>query len=215
MTLPGVFRPRSDAWLMTEAIRRELPQGATVLDVFTGSGVLAVAAAGAGAADVTAVDVSRRAVACVRANARLNGVRLRALRGDLFAPVAGERFDAIVANPPYVPGDRPAGAARGEARAWEGGHDGRALIDRLCAEAAGHLRPSGVLLLVQSSVSGLSPTTTLLAGTGLDVDVVDRRRGQLGPLLTDRAGALEARGLLRPGQREEELLVVRARRTSG
>jgi release factor glutamine methyltransferase len=120
-----------------------------------------------------------------------------------------------VANPPYVPGDRPAGAARGEARAWEGGHDGRALIDRLCAEAADHLRPSGVLLLVQSSVSGLSPTTTLLAGTGLDVDVVDRRRGPLGPLLSDRAGALEARGLLRPGQREEELLVVRARRTIG
>jgi release factor glutamine methyltransferase len=215
MTVPGVFRPRSDAWLMTEALRRELPRGGAVLDVFTGSGVLAVAAASAGAAEVTAVDVSRRAVACAWINARLNGVRLRALRGDLFAPVAGERFDAIVANPPYVPGDLPAAGARGEARAWEGGPDGRALLDRLCAEAADHLRPSGLLLLVQSSVSGLSSTTTLLAGAGLDVEVVDRRRGPLGPVLSDRAGALESRGLLRPGQREEELLVIRARRLGG
>lgn len=193
-------------------MRHEVPQGAAVLDVFTGSGVLAVAAAGAGAASVTAVDISRRAVACARINGRLNGVKLRALRGDLFAPVAGERFDAIVANPPYLPGEGPADDARGGARAWEGGTDGRALLDRLCVEAHEHLHPRGVLLVVQSSVSGLEPTVTRLAGTGLEHEVVERRHGPLGPLLAARAPALEARGLLRPGQREEELVVIRARR---
>jgi release factor glutamine methyltransferase len=197
---------------MTGAIRRELPRGASVLDVFTGSGVLAVAAAAEGAADVTAVDVSRRAVACARINARLNGVTLRARRGDLFAPVAGRRFDAIVANPPYVPGDLSPDRARGEERAWEGGPDGRAFLDRLCAEATDHLHPSGVLLLVQSSVSGLHKTSSILSDAGLDPEVVARRRGPLGPLLAGRAGALESRGMLEPGQREEELLVIRARR---
>ena len=206
---PGVFRPRSDTWLLAAHLRAQLRPGLSVLDVCAGSGALAIAAALGGAGAVTAVDVSRRALATTRLNARLNGVRVRALRGDLFARVAGERFDAIVSNPPYL----PAGAtvpARGPARAWEAGVDGRALLDRICAQAAAHLRPGGFLLLVHSSVCGLQPTVDGLARSGLQVDVLERRRGALGPLLRARAPALEARGLLAPGEREEELLVVRA-----
>ena len=92
-TLPGVFRPRSDSWLLAAHLRAEmtgLPPAPSVLDVCTGSGAIAIAGAQAGAGAVTAVDVSRRSVLTVRINARLNGVRVRALRGDLFAPVAGE-----------------------------------------------------------------------------------------------------------------------------
>jgi SAM-dependent methyltransferase len=77
--------------------------GARVLDVCTGSGVVALGAALGGAAEVTAVDVSRRAVLTVRLNAALNGVGVGALRGSLFAPVAGRRFDLISSNPPYLP----------------------------------------------------------------------------------------------------------------
>jgi release factor glutamine methyltransferase len=210
ITVPGVFRPRSDAWLLADVLRRELQRGASLLDVFTGSGVLAVAAGRSGAGSVTAVDVSRRAVACARLNGWLNGVRVRTLRGDLFAPVRGERFDAISANPPYLPG--AVGPARGGARAWEGGGDGRLLLDRLCDEADDHLRPGGALILVQSSVIGLEPTLGRLAERGLSPDVVERRRGPLGPLLAARAPLLEERGLLGPDEREEELLVIRARR---
>ena len=136
-TLPGVFRPRSDAVLLANVVRaRELARDAKVLDVFAGSGVLAVATALEGAREVTAVDLSRRAVLTARLNARRNGVHLRALRGDLFAPVAGERFDLIVANPPYLPGGEQL-PRRGPARAWEGGRDGRALVNRLCDVARG------------------------------------------------------------------------------
>ena len=104
VTLPGVFRPISDTWLLADALDREpLAPGARVLDLCAGSGALAVRAALGGRRDVTAVDVSRRAVLTVRINAALNRVRVRARRGDLFAAVAGERFDAIVCNPPYVP----------------------------------------------------------------------------------------------------------------
>src|ERR671933_1581281 len=103
MTLPGVFRPRPDTWMLAAHLRAQLRPGATVLDLCTGSGALAVTAARAGAGAVTAVDVSRRSVLTVRLNARLNGVRVRALGGDLFAPVRGERFDVIVSNPPYLP----------------------------------------------------------------------------------------------------------------
>jgi ribosomal protein L11 methylase PrmA len=84
--------------MLARALRAErLPAGARVLDVCTGSGLLAVTAA-LGGAQATAVDLSRRAVLCADLNARLNGVRLRALRGDLFAPVRDERFDAIVCD---------------------------------------------------------------------------------------------------------------------
>jgi release factor glutamine methyltransferase len=210
VTLPGVFRPRSDSWLLAAHLRAEVRPGAAVLDVCTGSGVLAVTAALPGAGAVTAVDVSRRAVLCARVNARLNGVRVRGLRGDLLAPVAGERFDVIVSNPPYLPAERDELPTRGAGRAWEAGTDGRALLDRLCAQAPAHLRAGGRLLLVHSSLCGLEPTVRSLEHAGLAVQVRERRRGALGPLLAARAPQLEARGLLAEGEREEEILVVSA-----
>src|SRR5688572_13439490 len=125
LTVPGVFRPRSDSWMLARRLAHHVRPGDEVLDPFTGSGVLAVAAARLGGR-VTAVDVSRRAVLCARLNARLNGVRIDAVRGDMSEPVAGRRFDLIVANPPYLP-SADASPPRGAARAWEGGPDGRRL----------------------------------------------------------------------------------------
>jgi release factor glutamine methyltransferase len=208
MTLPGVFRPRPDSWMLARHLCARLRPGASVLDVCTGSGAIAVAAAGAGAGAVTAIDVSRRSVMTVRINARLNGVRVRALRGDLFAPVAGERFDFIVSNPPYLPAEDDALPSRGPERAWDAGTDGRVLLDRVCAAAAAHLNPGGIVMLVHSNLIGLEPTVAALERSGLSVDVLERRRGPLGPLLTARAPLLEARGLLAPGKREEEIVVV-------
>jgi release factor glutamine methyltransferase len=175
----------------------------------TGSGAIAVAAARAGAGAVTAVDVSRRSVMTVRINAALNGVRVRALRGDLFAPVAGERFDIIVSNPPYLPSEEEALPGEGAQRAWDAGTDGRVLLDRICADAGAHLNPGGAVMLVHSELIGLQPTVAALERSGLAVDVLERRRGPLGPLLTARAPMLEARGMLAPGEREEEIVVVR------
>ena len=208
---PGVFRPRSDAHLLAAVAReRGLVRGARVLDVCAGSGVLAVDAALADARHVTAIDVSRRAVAAVRLNAWLNGVRVRALRGDLFAPVAGERFDLILANPPYLPG-RARLPRAGAARAWEGGRDGRALVDRLIDAAPPRLTADGRLLLVHSSLTGEAATLARCAAVGLRGRVVRRRRGPLGPLARARADALRARGLLPDGDEgTEELLVIEA-----
>ena len=210
MIPPGVFRPISDTWLLADALDREpLAPGARVLDLCAGSGALAIRAA-LRPREVTAVDISRRAVMAIRLNAALNGVRVRARRGDLFATVAGERFDAIVSNPPYVPGADP--PRRGLARAWDAGRDGRALLDRICAGAADHLRPGGRVLLVHSSLIGLEPTAAALRSGGLDVDVVARERGPLGPLMARRRSHLEARGMLAPGQSEEHVVVVRGRK---
>src|SRR5918997_3801291 len=102
LTPPGVFAPISDSRFLADVLREQtLPPRATVLDLCTGSGILAITAALRGARSVTAVDVSRRAVLTVRMNARLNGVRVRAVRGDLFEAAGDQRFAAILSNPPY------------------------------------------------------------------------------------------------------------------
>jgi release factor glutamine methyltransferase len=211
LPVPGVFQPHSDSWLLADHIRQErLRPGTTVLDLCAGSGVLAVTAARCGARTVVAVDVSRRALLCTRINARLNGARIQTVRGDLFEPVGAQRFDLIVSNPPYLPGPGERLPRRGPARAWEGGIRGRAFLERICARAADHLNPGGVVLLVHSSVCGERETVESLCAHGLHAEVVCRRRGPLGPQLSRRRGFLRRHGLLEDGDREE-LLIVRAR----
>jgi release factor glutamine methyltransferase len=206
---PGVFRPRSDTWLLAVVLRRQ-PQlrGGAVLDVCTGSGAIAITAALAGARSVTAVDVSGRAVLTTRFNARLNRVRVEAIRGSLLDAVPGRRFDLIVSNPPYLPAQDDALPARGRARHTEAGTTGRALLDRLIDAAPAHLAPGGVLLVTHSSVNGEDATQARMRAAGLEPSVAERRRGALGPLLAARAPRLEERGLLAPGERSEDLLVV-------
>jgi release factor glutamine methyltransferase len=190
-----------------------LPTGGTasVLELCTGSGAIALEAAGAGA-DVTAVDVSRRSVATVRLNARLRGLRVRALRGSLFEPVAGETFDLIATNPPYMPATSDPLPTAGPARALDAGRDGRAFIDPICDAAPAHLEPGGAILIIHSSVCGIEATVTRLERGGLDADVPFRHHGPLGPVLTARAGHLEAIGALEPGEREEDVVIVRGRK---
>ena len=216
IVLPGVLEPPSDCRLLAQVMRElRLARGAAALEIFAGSGVLAVNAALDGAREVTAVDISARAVLNAWLNGFLNRVRVRALRGDLFAPVAGERFDLIVANPPYLPGGSDELPAGGIERAWEGGRDGRRLLDRLCSEASGHLTQRGRLLLVQSSLSGERATLDRLAESGLSASVLARQRGPLGPIAAARVDLLRRRGLLDAGEDEEEIIVIGADRGSG
>lgn len=210
LRLPGVFEPPSDAWLLVHHLTEEPLDGRSrVLDLCTGSGVLAIAAARR--AEVVAIDVSRRAVLTTRLNARLNGVALTAVRGNLFEPVGDARFDLIVSNPPYLPSPVSDLPRRGRARAWEAGPLGRAYLDPICAQVPEHLRPGGAVLLVHSSVCGEQETISALSQSGLRAQVVDRRRGPLGPRLESRRDWLRERGLLDADGREE-ILVIRAQR---
>jgi release factor glutamine methyltransferase len=180
-----------------------------VLDVCTGSGAVALAAARLGASDVTAIDISRRAVASTWLNTRCRRLAVRVLRGDLLGPVAGERFDLVLANPPYVPAASDDLPSRGAARCWDAGTDGRAVLDRLCTAVPTVLAPGGVLLMVFSALCGVDLTVSRLEEAGLEASVVARRVEPFGPVMTARADMLEARGLVAPGQRYEELAVVR------
>ncbi|WP_282692537.1 HemK2/MTQ2 family protein methyltransferase [Streptomyces sp. CC208A] len=207
---PGVYAPQGDTLLLLETLARErLERGARTLDLCTGTGILAIAAARRGAR-ATASDIAATAVTTARCNARLRGCRVRVLRGDLAAPVAGERFDLVTANPPYVPAPSQEPPRAGPERAWDAGPDGRLLLDRICGAAPLVLAPSGVLLLVQSSLSGIAATLAALRAGGLRAGVVARREQPYGPVMTARAVWFERRGLVPPGTRSEQLVVVRA-----
>ncbi|HEX3622966.1 MAG TPA: HemK2/MTQ2 family protein methyltransferase [Acidimicrobiales bacterium] len=207
---PAVYPPQGDTWLLADAMRAEaVSADMRVLDLCAGSGALAVAAARQGAVDLTAIDISRRAVLSTWINTRLRGLDVRILRGDLLAPVAAERFDLVLANPPYVLAADDRLPTGGAARCWDAGRDGRAVLDRICAGAPGLLRPGGVLLVVFSALCGVDATLDQLAAAGLDASVVSRTIEPFGPVMTARAGLLEARGVIQPGQRHEELVVVR------
>ncbi|MFD8708509.1 HemK2/MTQ2 family protein methyltransferase [Kitasatospora sp. NPDC059648] len=207
---PGVYPPQGDTELLAECVRREPLDGSSrVLDLCTGTGAVALVAAHSGAR-VTAVDLSARAVVTAWCNTRLHRRRIRLRRGDLLVPVTGRRFDLVTANPPYVPtSSRSRSPGRGAALAWDAGSDGRLVLDRICRTAPRVLSAGGVLLLVQSALADVPATLAALRGAGLRADVAARRRQPFGPVLTARAALLEQLGLIRPGEREEELVVVR------
>lgn len=210
VVLPGVLRPPSDAALVGGTMARDSSglRGREALDLCSGSGILGLTAAKLGAR-ATAVDVSRRAVLNARLNARLNRLQLEVLRGDLFAPVEGRRFDLIVSNPPYLPAP-PDRDTHGAARAWDAGPDGRALLDRICDAAATHLRPGGRILLVQSSLSDPAESERRLAATGLGTRVAAEHEGELGPVAREREDYLRSIGAV-DGDGAERMVVVEGR----
>ncbi|MBP2328632.1 release factor glutamine methyltransferase [Kibdelosporangium banguiense] len=208
----GVYRPQEDTWLLSRTMAEaSFPAGATVLDVCTGTGALAIAAARAGAQAVTAVDLSSQAIATAWVNSRIRGIPLELIHSD-FAQLAGKRtFDVVLSNPPYVP-YRNEELPEGLQRAWDAGPQGRAVLDRLCPLLPVLLNRGGTALIVHSALCGTETTLNQLRGTGLKASVVARETVPFGPVMRARAEWLESAGLIDAGQRHEELVVIRADR---
>lgn len=150
---PGVAIPRPETEYFLDALAALAGPDRTfdaALDVGTGSGAIALALADEGLArTVVATDVSPQALQTARRNARAAGVpRIGFRAGHLLNPVAGESFDLILSNPPYVTDAEWRGTAP-EVREWEprkalaGGADGLAVIRELVPAMMGALRPGG------------------------------------------------------------------------
>jgi hypothetical protein len=157
-----------------------------VLDLGTGCGIQALHAA-RHARSVVATDISARAIKRASLTFALNGVSSVELRqGDLFAPVAGELFDRIVSNPPFVITPRREGVPLYEYR--DGGLVGDAIVERVVRGVAEHLRLGGTAHLLgnweyhdvassdEHSGDGLARVRRWITEAGLDGWVVERER---------------------------------------
>ena len=147
---PAVLIPRPETELLIEWVLEKLPQNGKLLDLGTGSGAIALAVAKHRPdAAVTAADLSAAALAVAERNAEKCGVSgLRFVRSDLFSALAGECFDLVAANLPYVPeADRaeltPEVRDHEPGLALFSGTDGFDLLDRAGREVAAHLAPEG------------------------------------------------------------------------
>jgi len=169
-TTPAVLIPRPDTELLVELALERLPPHSRALDLGTGSGAIAVAIAHSRPdAAVTALDVSTDALQVAARNAQRNGANVRFLHSDWFAAVAGEQFDLIVSNPPYIAdGDRhlnegdlrfePSGALTDFA-------DGLSALRTLITGAPQHARP-GAWLLMEHGYDQADAVRKLLSSAG-------------------------------------------------
>jgi len=162
-----VYKPSAATRLIAENLPD--PRGLKVLDLGTGSGVLAVLASKLGASEVVATDVSRRALRVAAENIKLNQVSNVELRfGDLYHPIhEDERFHLILCNPPMTPSPTPL------PRFTWGGTDGRRVLDLAILGAPKYLEPGGRLLIPAVSLVGIGRTLRMLRRAGLSPRVLD------------------------------------------
>lgn len=153
--------PEQDTEVLVETALEELKRRGLgeaplrILDLCTGSGCILLSllhelrnAGGLG------TDLSEEALEAARENAVRLGLQERAAfrQGDLWEPVGDERFDLIVSNPPYVPTEviptlEPEVRCGEPYAALDGGEDGLVFYRRIMREAAGHLKPSGIIIV--------------------------------------------------------------------
>jgi release factor glutamine methyltransferase len=165
-----VYEPAEDSYLFAENL--QVKMGAQVLDMGTGSGILALTAAAQGT-EVTAVDINPYAVRCAKQNAKINSLSdsIQFLQGDLFASLAhSAKFNLITFNAPYLPLEHREENSWLEL-AWVGGKTGRFVIDRFMAQAPQHLVTDGVILLMQSNLADVNQTIQKAEAEGLQVRV--------------------------------------------
>ena len=173
IVLPSVFHPtwHFTSLFLAEACEQLVQPNARVLEIGTGTGLVALSAA-RHASRVVAVDINPLAVECARLNVRNNGMdrKVEVYEGDMFAPVAGERFDVILCNPPYF-----RGAPRSNVEAAYMGGSNLEWISRLATEAHDHLNEHGSLYCVFGDAADVSSLVALIEQQGWTGQIAAKR----------------------------------------
>jgi len=157
-----VYSPEADTVLLLDAARAEVRPGDRVLEVGTGSGI--IAAEIARIARVVATDINPHAVL------RARGAGVDVVRTDLTAGIRGP-FDLVLFNPPYLPTQPEERVDDWLEYALDGGESGRTVIERFARSAGDVLAPDGRLLLLISSLTGLYEVQGLFAGLGYSAEI--------------------------------------------
>jgi release factor glutamine methyltransferase len=172
-TCEKVYEPAEDTFLLAENLK--VKKTDKVLEIGTGTGIIAIITSKI-TENVIAVDINKYAVECALKNSKLNQSDIDIRLGDLFDSIEGEKFDLILFNTPYLPTDEDERIDDELESAWDGGPDGRLVIDRFIEELSVHLNPKGCVQLVQSSLANVEETMGRLMEKGFEVSITASER---------------------------------------
>ena len=146
-----VYIPSDDTFLLAENL--DIKEGQSVLEIGTGSGLVSMYASRL-TDDITATDINYNALELAEENFKKNNIDTIKLEfGDLFEPVKDKKFDVILFNTPYLPTEEEDIIDSDLNYAFDGGSDGRKIIDRFLNEVKNHLNEGGCVQISQRSFS--------------------------------------------------------------
>lgn len=161
-----IYEPAEDSHLIYKEVKR-LSRDKKVLDIGTGSGILAIGAKRGGALSVLAVDINPDAVSFVKNKG------IDAIESDLFSNVKG-KFDMIIFNPPYLPEDSR--ESNDSKIITTGGKEGNEIVLRFLRDADKHLEKFGEILILVSNLTGLGKIEKLIKQKGYKKEVLSSQK---------------------------------------
>ena len=165
----NVYVPAEDSYLLADNL--EIEKGQSVLEIGTGSGVVAMYASRL-TDRITVTDINFDACELARKNFEENNIEnIEILFGNLFEPVKNRKFDVILFNTPYLPTEEGEVLEDTINYAFDGGLNGRKVIDMFLNEVGNHLNEGGTVQLIQSSLSGNDETLTRLDELGFIAEI--------------------------------------------
>ena len=171
-----VYEPSDDTYLLLGALEdTDIKPDSRVLEVGCGTGIVSFALSGL-AASVVACDINPHAVDVCKKNVARNKIKnVEVVESDLFSNISG-RFDLIVFNTPYLPQDSDETVSGEINHAWDGGADGRKVIDKFLSGVSKHLSSSGKVIFLESSLSDYEKSVRYLESIGFEVKIVSRKK---------------------------------------
>ena len=168
-THDNVYIPAEDSYLLADNL--EIKQGQSVLEIGTGSGIVAMYASKL-TDKITVTDINFDACELARKNFQKNNIEnIEILFGNLFEPVKNRKFDVILFNTPYLPTEEGEVLEDTINYAFDGGLNGRKVIDLFLDEVGNHLNEGGIVQLIQSSLSGNEETLDKLDELGFIAEI--------------------------------------------
>ena len=165
----NVYVPAEDSYLLADNL--EIKKGQSVLEIGTGSGIVAMYASRL-TDDITVTDINFDACELARRNFAENGIEnIEILWGNLFEVVENRKFDVILFNTPYLPTEDDEVLDNTINYAFDGGLNGRKVIDLFLNEVKNHLNDGGIVQMIQSSLSGNDETLAKLDELGFIAEI--------------------------------------------